>query len=150
MQKNGLIWSKTRKKYIGNADERGYVSVTDRCNLHLRVHRVIWSCVNGDIPEGYDIHHKDHNPLNNRIENLEIVDSTQHKREHKLGTFNNWCSKPVLKIDKYTDEILMEYPSCSEASRAMNIKNNHIASCCRGDKHRKTCCGFKWKFKDET
>lgn len=146
----GKIWSKSRNKYIGNADDKGYLSITDKCNKHLRVHRVIWMCVNGDVPDGYQIHHIDHNTSNNSINNLELVEEHEHKREHKLGTFNNWCSKPVLMIDKNTNEVIAEYPSCSEAGRQTKINSTHIASCCRGDKYRKSIGGFKWKYKYET
>ena len=38
------------------------------------LHRDIWCYEhNAEIPEGYDIHHKDGNYLNNNIENLELI-----------------------------------------------------------------------------
>ena len=35
------------------------------------LHRAVWEFYNGPIPEGYEIHHKDENGLNNEIDNLE-------------------------------------------------------------------------------
>ena len=40
-------------------------------------HRIIWEMHNGQIPEGYEIDHIDHNTLNNDITNLRMV--THHE-----------------------------------------------------------------------
>jgi hypothetical protein len=50
--------------------------------LNLYLHRYIWSKVNGDIPEGHDIHHRDGNTGNNSIENLECISRSNHSRIH--------------------------------------------------------------------
>lgn len=49
------------------------------------MHRVVWKFHNGDIPEGYDIHHKDRNKKNNSIENLEIYEKAEHARKFNTG-----------------------------------------------------------------
>lgn len=46
------------------------------------MHRYVWAFYNGDIPEDCDIHHKDGDPSNNNIENLECLPKTAHKRLH--------------------------------------------------------------------
>ena len=74
--------------------------------------------------------------------------SEEHMRkisEAKKGVFNIKSSKPVLQIDKQTNEILAEFSSTMEIQRQLGINNSHIASCCRGE--RKTCGGFKWQYK---
>lgn len=35
------------------------------------IHRDIWNYYYGEIPQGYEIHHKDLNPENNNISNLQ-------------------------------------------------------------------------------
>jgi hypothetical protein len=40
---------------------------------YIRLHRWIWETFRGEIPKGYEIHHKDHNKLNNSLDNLELV-----------------------------------------------------------------------------
>lgn len=47
-----------------------------------RLHRVVWEYYNGPIPPGYDVHHKDHNPANNEIGNLELVEQKKHQSQH--------------------------------------------------------------------
>lgn len=45
-------------------------------------HHLVWEEVNGPIPEGYVIHHKNENPEDNRVENLELVTPIEHNRLH--------------------------------------------------------------------
>ena len=45
-------------------------------------HVILWEAVNGPVPRGYHLHHVNHNGLDNRLENLELVDPTTHKRIH--------------------------------------------------------------------
>lgn len=47
-----------------------------------RLHRVVWEYYNGPIPKGYHVHHKDGNPHNNEIDNLELIAGTKHISEH--------------------------------------------------------------------
>jgi len=42
-----------------------------------KVHRIIWEMHNGEIPDGYVVDHIDGDGLNNKIENLRIVDSLE-------------------------------------------------------------------------
>lgn len=46
------------------------------------LHQEIWKAYNGPIPEGYHVHHKDGNPLNNTIENLELLKGFEHLSLH--------------------------------------------------------------------
>ena len=45
-------------------------------------HVVIWERYNGPVPDGYHIHHRDGDKLNNDIGNLEMVTPLSHKRHH--------------------------------------------------------------------
>lgn len=47
-----------------------------------RLHRYVWESENGPIPEGYDIHHVDHDKGNNDISNLLLVSRSEHQRLH--------------------------------------------------------------------
>ena len=50
-------------------------------NQHI--HRLEWIKHYGEIPENCIIHHKDHNKLNWNIDNLELLNRSQHIYEHK-------------------------------------------------------------------
>jgi len=46
------------------------------------LHREVWKEHNGEIPDGHHIHHKDGDPTNNNIENLECVTPKEHATKH--------------------------------------------------------------------
>ena len=45
-------------------------------------HRLVWIKAHGPIPPGYEIHHRDGNPRNNKLENLIMLTKSAHKKEH--------------------------------------------------------------------
>jgi len=49
-----------------------------------KLHRVVWEYYNGAIPKGFQVHHKDHNPYNNDISNLELLTEEEHIRKHTM------------------------------------------------------------------
>ena len=50
-------------------------------------HRWVWVQTNGPIPVGCEIHHRNGDPLDNRIENLEIMGIADHRRMHGLASY---------------------------------------------------------------
>ena len=58
---------------------------------------------------------------------------------------NGKLSKPVLQINKDTNEIITEFPSVGEVERQLGFYQSNISRCCKGK--RKTCGGFKWQYK---
>lgn len=53
-----------------------------------RLHRAVWEYHRGEIPDGYDVHHKDENKDNNDISNFELLTRSRHMRLH--GATNPW------------------------------------------------------------
>lgn len=69
----GLLGNPIRKKC------RGYVWVLNpKRGVHVSVHRWIWESVNGIIPEGLQINHKNGVKTDNRIDNLELVTQSEN------------------------------------------------------------------------
>lgn len=46
-----------------------------------RLHRDVWKLAFGEIPKGCHIHHRDSNPINNSLSNLECRDAHEHLSE---------------------------------------------------------------------
>lgn len=46
------------------------------------LHRAIWEDHHGPVPDGYEIHHKDENKLNNSVDNLECLPTGEHRGIH--------------------------------------------------------------------
>ena len=47
-----------------------------------RLHRAAWESLNGPVPKGHHVHHKDHDRANNQPENLECVPRAAHLSHH--------------------------------------------------------------------
>lgn len=58
-----------------------YRSTVDR-KTHVALHRYTWIKYNGEIPDGFDVHHKDKNKQNCDISNLTIMPKGDHTRLH--------------------------------------------------------------------
>ena len=70
----GLKWSKKPSGYYQST-----VRTTDRKNW---LHQFVYEEANGTIPDGYEVHHRDHNKDNNKVENLELLSTEEHKEAH--------------------------------------------------------------------
>lgn len=51
-------------------------------------HRIIWEQHNGEIPKGYNVQFKNHNPLDCRIENLYLI-----SRAEQMGKENSYMAR---------------------------------------------------------
>lgn len=60
---------------------RGYRMIRFENRFRME-HIVVWENHYGKKPKGYDIHHSDLNPLNNSIENLQILKHGEHTILH--------------------------------------------------------------------
>lgn len=57
------------------------------------LHRDVWTYFNGEIPRGYVIHHRNVNKSDNRIENLQMLTNSEHRKLH-----NELASNQPFKI----------------------------------------------------
>ena len=98
------------------------------------------------------VNHKDHNKLNNTLDNLEWA--TSHEQNiHKRHSKNGMCgARPVWRVDKNTNEKLQKYISITKAIEWLNIKSkkgsSHISDVCNNKKGRPTAYGYKWCYAD--
>lgn len=72
---NGVIYNKNN--YNGHYQQ------------NMNLHRVVFAYYNGEIPKGYEIHHKDFIPANNDISNLQSLTKREHHHIHNI--------KPIAK-----------------------------------------------------
>lgn len=71
------------------------------------LHRAVWESTKGRIPDGFDIHHIDHDKTNNDIANLECLSKADHARLYGLGCnqFKHGC-KGGDATDSYAVDVL--------------------------------------------
>lgn len=74
----------------------------NRKDVHLHV--LVWERANGPRPKGNSthIHHKDHDPLNYDLDNLELLSVSDHRRLHSGWTQKDgeWIEKPCSTCKK--------------------------------------------------
>lgn len=86
---SGLVWNVNRGRvFVGDiAGSRAYtIKMKPKCwDLRFsgklwKVHRIIWILLEQNLQSDDEINHKDVNPFNNRIDNLECVNHTLNMR----------------------------------------------------------------------
>lgn len=78
---------------------------------------------------------------NNKIPELEYPIRQIRKSNRNQG-------KPILMLDKDTEEIIKEFSNCTEAMNYLGAKQKEsISSCARGI--QKTAFGYKWRYKEK-
>lgn len=148
------------------AHTNGYYFIylcTNRSRKYTSVHRLVAETFLPNPNNLPEVNHKDENKANNCVFvnkdgsvdlNKSNLEWCTHSYNMRYGTGSKRSAekrkilllKPVLQIDKNTNEIIDEYPSIKEAARRLNIDQGNISKCCK-DK-RKTAYGYKWQYQD--
>lgn len=160
-----------------NCSNYKYISIIDHNKQRktYSVHRLIAKVFIPNINNNLTVNHKDHNPLNNYITNLEwasYLEQVLHKRKPAKEIYDYTGTRPIWRICKDTNIKLQKYNSIKEAAKwvfdnnlttVKEFKNgNNIKTkiCCviRKGKttgkntcknilyERKTSYGFKWDY----
>lgn len=128
-------------------DSHGYLCVS----LHkegkmkfVKIHRLVAEAFLDNTDNLPCVNHKDENPLNNVVSNLEWC---TYKYNNNYGTARQRMaekqSKSVLQYD-LEGNFIKEWKSTKECG-INGYNQGHVAACCRGE--RKTHKGFIWKYK---
>ena len=64
------------------------------------LHNVIYAWYKGELPLGYDVDHIDNNPLNNNIDNLQLLTHEENLKKRSIKGANQW-----YYIKGYNDEL---------------------------------------------
>lgn len=68
---NGLKFTKD--------EETGYYL---NSTIRKRLHVYVWEFYNGEIPKGYEVHHKNKDKATTNIEELELLSKSEHMKKH--------------------------------------------------------------------
>ena len=80
---------------LRNITKYGYRRITLRTRKRRFEHVLVWEAHHGPVPAGFEVHHKNENKLDNRIENLQLVTRLEHKRIHSgcIRFGNTWLKR---------------------------------------------------------
>ena len=135
---------------------RGYLRVDLYSNGKARHHSVHRLVANAFIPNPNNlpqVNHKDENPLNNHIDNLEWCTVSYNIN---YGNRNSKVSKILqetkdsIPIKQYTldGEFIKEWKSAREIERVLGYNQANIRHCC--EKQGRYAKGFQWRYSSET
>lgn len=154
--KSGQIYSYRNSKILQTFDHYlGYKFVSGRYNLGcgkkrmVLLHQLVAYTFLGQVPDGYEINHKDGNKDNNHIDNLEYVthkENVKHAWDTGLIKNSMFLQKPIVQICKKTGNILNRYESAAEIERVLGIDQSCVSKCCYNK--QKTSGGFRWEFEN--
>lgn len=115
----------------------GYIRIRLAPNVWQYEHRLIWERTHGPIPEGWHVHHVNHDRTDNRLENLRLVLGREHNRHHTTerhasGDLNNRGAESARYRGELDDsEIVRRYDageSFRSIGRAMGAAHNVISN----------------------
>lgn len=90
----------------------------------IMTHRLVWEEANGEVPEGYEIHHKCHNRACCNLSHLELVKIVDHKVGHNSTRYadRKAKAKEYWKLYKCTGTKLGEVFGVSFSSACRWIR----------------------------
>ena len=152
-----FVKGKIRKLMIGNSGYYYIMLTYNAKNYHLQVHRMVAKAF---IPNEFNkpqVNHKNHNKLDNRVENLEWCTPSEnmiHAYKNNLIPLNkighSGKSNPSARaVDAYTKdgEFIGHFDTMKDASKELGVAMSGVCNCCTG--YSKTCHGMIFRYSDK-
>lgn len=116
----------------------------------FKIHRLVAEAFISN-PNNYEIvHHIDHNPENNRVDNLVWMDKREHQALHNVEGKSKTVYQYTLE-----GELIAVWKSASEAAKQLKYTISNICDCCVGKRFDKSrgkwvkriqYKGYKWSY----
>ena len=145
----GRICSPRGAISFGSAHPCGYFRVRMSGSAFL-VHRVVAYAFLGPAPmeDAWQVHHKDGNPGNNNITNLEYVTQSQNV-SHSFASGSRRCSGPMLSkpvmYRAHGSKDWTRFSSQTSAASALGVSQSAVSRACR---HKTPLRGDEFFFAD--
>ena len=153
----GRIWSnKTKRIMKPHNDKLGYARIIlrkDNRSIGCTVHRLVAEALIKNKNHYPCINHKDENPRNNYVSNLEWCSFSYNCRygtaieRRKVSTdYNAIAAKNRIEVEQRSlkGDLVRTWRTANDCKRELGFDNSAIAKCCRGQ--MKTAYGYKWSY----
>lgn len=138
-------------------DKDGYLGITLQIargpKMQMRLHRIVALTFIPNPKKLEIVGHKDNNPKNNNVGNLEWCTQKQNVR-HSINCKrfyrppfgeDHYLSKPVFQIKE--GQIIKRFGNGREAAAALSADSSQINKCANG--MRQSAHGYQWKFESD-
>lgn len=147
----GGFWRHVKSRRAESPGGNGYLRVmlgipgSSRTKA-VSAHRLIWTAMNGPIPDDMQINHKDLDKRNNRIDNIELMTNaacSQHayasgKRRMPWADATHWRGQKRISSRKKVFMLILrqEGRSCQEVANALGMKRSRVYLLCYQERKR--------------
>ena len=153
----GNVKNKQRNKYlVPKKNNRGYLGIELTNEKHRKmflIHRLVAQSFISNPKRLPNVNHKDENPKNNSVENLEwcsqsynVLYSMQKQGKNSIkknGVARNSKNKDTHKSIKNIEKNIV-FENSLQIKQKYGYKQSSILDCCRGK--RKTAYSYHWQF----
>lgn len=103
--------------------------------VSIKVHQIVYSWFNSEVPYSMEIHHKDFNYLNNSIDNLEALTHEEHLAKHNKGNRElkcrldiprDWYQKQLDELEAIENKTKVNYDKISVYRAKLRYYDAHI------------------------
>ena len=148
--------TKLAKLLTWKINNRGYAWVDLRKNgikEQKLIHRLVAEAFI-DNPEGFElVNHKDENPLNNDVDNLEWCDASYNARysrgrhpERENRRNSKYMEIAVIQLDK-DGNVIKEWENARTIFLETGMDDRSIREVCRGNRH--SAYGYLWRYANQ-
>lgn len=152
--KHGQCWRKERlmklmpygKVVLRHSNKYLHAKLTKNgISKLIPVHRIVAMAFLPNPDNLPQVNHKDENPGNNKVENLEWCDAKYNCNYGSLPDYRrDYCTSRAVRQFSLDGVYLAEYSSITKASIALGIRGSVISEVCKGTKG--SAGGFLWIY----
>ena len=139
---NGIIINIKRKKPLKPFYSRGYPSIcfkSNSKNKYYYIHRFVYECFHGTIPDKMQVDHINNIKLDNRLENLQLLSPSENTRKTYVDKPNQAIRRRrAVKAIHLETKNETDYISSVQAGKTLNIEPKLIRCIAAKEQYRKS------------
>lgn len=152
----GEVRNKTTGKILkGRESKSGYLQVSIKIDetgkfTNKYIHRLVAEFFIKNPELKREVNHIDGNKLNNNVDNLEWVTSSENQlhRQHILNK-RITSNRKIGMYDMHTEQLLKVFNSVVEAGKFFEKSRVNIDNALKHKNNQKTAYGYVWKYLDQ-